>query len=131
MRFTVILIIVAICVGCEDINNADINTHFENACSSPDPMVDVEWIQELKNSLGTYDYIVQGRYLSDRVFYVKTICVNCLMLPPTPTLYDCSGTIIRKFNDSPKDQDDLKKLTMDMILYPERLCASPNGFVAC
>ena len=104
--------------GCEDANtNADINNHFENACSSQDPLVDVEWLQEIKSSLTVYESIVQGKYLSETVFYVITICPNCSMLPPTPTLYDCSGTIIKKFNDNGSDQDELKKLKVERVLY--------------
>lgn len=131
MRLAAILIIAAFGVGCDDPYNADINTLYENACSSPDPIVDVEWIQKLRDSLSTYDHIVQGNYLSETVFYVKTICPNCLMLPPTPTLYDCSGTIIKKFTDSGRDQDELKKVTMDKILYPERYCRENGVFVEC
>lgn len=119
MRLPAILMIGSFYVGCDGVdNNADIKTLFENACASPDPVVDVEWLQELKISLDHHEYIVQGKYLSEKVFYVKTICINCSMVPPTPTLYDCSGTIVRKFTNSAKDQDDLKKLTMDRILYP-------------
>lgn len=112
------IVISAVCVGCDTTDtNADINHLYNNACSSPDPVVDVEWVKELKSSLRQYESIVQGKYLSETVFYVLTICPNCSMLPPTPTLYDCSGTIIRKFNNSAQDQRDLKKLTVESVLY--------------
>jgi hypothetical protein len=120
MRFAAFLpiAIAALYIGCEDADsNADINTLFENACSSPDPLLDVEWLQEIKNSLEPYDAIVQGKYLSETVFYVIPICINCSMVPPTPTLYDCSGTIIKKFNENGSDQDDLIKLKMERILF--------------
>ena len=118
MKLAAILAIIALCVGCDEFNNnADNKTLFENACSSPDPIVDVEWIQELKSSLTMYEALLEGQYLSERVFYVRISCINCMSLPPTPTLYDCSGTIVRKFTLSDMDQEDLKKLKFERILY--------------
>ena len=119
MKLAAILVIIAFCVGCDDFdNNADNRSLFENACSSTDPLEDVEWLQELKGSLTMYDVIVEGQYLSERVFYVTKMCANCLFsyIPP-PTLYDCSGTVVRKFTDSGMDQDDLKMIKFERILY--------------
>ena len=120
MRFAAFLVIAAFYVGCDDDNNADVNTLFNNACSSPDPIEDVEWMREFKNSLhdcGCGLSIVQGQYLSETVFYLWRTCPTGVWVLGPPTLYDCSGTIIKKFNDTGKDLDDLKKLTLERIIY--------------
>jgi hypothetical protein len=89
-----------------------------NACVSEDPM-SVEWVQELKKSLTNCvceTSIIKGKYLDETVFYVAVTDPVCNSVF-APTLYDCSGTIIKKFIVNSKDYDNVNKIVAGEILY--------------
>ena len=114
MRFLILLIPTCMLLGCDDDNGV-----VGNACAAENPIEDVEWLQELKNSLTNCtceQSIIQGQYLSKTVFFVATTDPACSSVF-APTLYDCSGTIIKKFGTTEKDRDELNKLRFEEVLY--------------
>lgn len=105
---------IAILLFCCD-NDSDVAA---NACASQDPM-ELEWIQELKNSITNCTCetsIVRGKYLDETVFYVMITDPLCSAVF-APTLYDCSGTIVKKFSIYGKDHDDVNKIVFEEVLY--------------
>lgn len=114
MRLCFLLIPIGFLFACENDGSS-----VQDACVSRDPMEEVEWLIELKNSLTNCTCetsIIRGKYLDETVFYVAITDPACLSIF-APTLYDCSGKIVRKFNDTGKDQDDLQKLHLEEVLY--------------
>jgi hypothetical protein len=106
MRLALFLILAVLLFHCEDDSDAA-----GNACAAEDPM-SVEWLLELKSSIklncGSETSIIRGKYLNETVFFV-TITDARANYVFAPTLYDCSGTIVRKFSMNGKDQDDVAK----------------------
>jgi len=114
MRLALFLVASVLLFGCEEENAAR-----TNACALQDPM-DAEWLQELKNSLkyscGCETSIIQGKYLNETVFYTANTDPRCNSVF-APTLYDCSGTIIKKFTVIGTDNDDVNKIVREVVLY--------------
>jgi len=113
MKLTLFFIIAVLFFCCE--HDSDITA---NACTSQDPM-NVEWVQELKNSITNCSCetsIIRGKYLDKTVFYVMITDPACSSVF-APTLYDCSGTIIKKFSIYSKDHDDVNKIILQEVLY--------------
>jgi len=114
MRFLILFMTTCILIGCDDDSAVG-----PNACTAENPIGEVPWLQELKNSIThctCEQSIIQGRYLSETVFYVAVTDPACSSIF-APTLYDCSGTIIKKFGMTEKDREDLRRLRLEQVLY--------------
>ncbi|WPR76300.1 hypothetical protein [Algoriphagus sp. NG3] len=101
--FYPILFCLVLSFGCKD--NEDPAT----ACGVSDPMNDLPWLVEMKESLsqggmGDSFYILQAKYKGKRVFYKGSCCPQCSTML---VFYDCDGNGI---NDdiSYDDLDDQK-----------------------
>lgn len=113
MRRALLFIIAVILFRCDDDHDV-----VSNACTLEDPM-DAEWLQELKNSLTNCvceTSIIQGKYLDETVFYTMITDPVCSSVF-APTLYDCSGTIVKKFSVYDKDHGDVNKIVAEEVLY--------------
>ena len=114
MRFLILLLTTCIAFGCDDECGLAVD-----ACTAEDPIAEVEWLRELKNSLADctcQQSINQGEYLGETVFYVVITDPLCSSFF-APTLYSCSGTIIKKFGTTEEDQEELRKLSFEQELY--------------
>jgi hypothetical protein len=108
----VLLFVIIISFGCEDNN-------LSKQCSAGETEVD-ELIDEIKASLnncGCDISIIQGTYKGQTVFFTSITDPACNSID-TPTLYDCSGNVVRIFTASESDQKELtEKVSRDQVLY--------------
>ena len=110
-RFALILMIL-MAQGCEDNSPS-------RRCSAGETEVDA-LIDEIKASLtncGCDISIIQGTYKGQTVFFTAITDPACNSID-TPTLYDCSGNVVRIFTTSESDQKELaEKVSRDQVLY--------------
>ena len=109
------LMISVVLLSCDKDEN-DIDT--QNACNSDNPIEDISWIIEIKNSLTDCSCeisIIQGTYNGQTVFFTALTDPLCDGID-TPTLFDCNGNAIRTFTMDDY-QDFYNNVSRDKVLY--------------
>ena len=94
-------------------------TSTASACSANDPVSEVGWVSMLKNSITNCSCLVsviRGTYDGETVFFTAVTDPLCNVVA-TPILYDCDGNKVKTFTESPADQEDLKNLIYQSVLY--------------
>ncbi len=90
----------------------------QNACRSDNPIEEVTWLKEMKDSL-TNCYceisIIQGTYKNQTVFFVAMTDPLCDGID-IPTLLDCYGNVVRQFTQEDY-QEFYTDVTRDIVLY--------------
>ena len=90
------LLISTVLFSCSK-NSKEIQTL--NACESSNPLEEVPWLKEMKNSLtqcGCEMSLIQGTYKEQTVFYIVLTDPVCDGISE-PTLFDCKGKVVRTF----------------------------------
>jgi len=85
-------------------------------CQSKNPLEDLPWLKELKESLNKSDVeksIFQASYKKETVFYVMVTDPR-VRLAFGVTLLDCEGRVVREFKSG--ESDDFEKLVVDRIV---------------
>ena len=113
-KLGLILILGILFMGCT--KDATVDT--TNACTSANPIEEVGWLKDMKNSLtncSCESSIIQGIYNNQTVFFIRgtdPLCNSVNM----PTLYSCEGKVVRVFNETDyREFDD--KVTPVKVIY--------------
>ena len=112
-KIYMISIVLALIIGCEKDDSEN-----KNACNSDNPIEDISWLKELKNSLSDCVCeisLIQGTYDNRTVFFTALTDPLCDGID-MPTLFDCKGNVVRTFtmNDY---QEFYTDVTRDKVLY--------------
>ncbi|MCZ4695799.1 hypothetical protein DWB61_14015 [Ancylomarina euxinus] len=99
-------------------SSCDASKNVTSKCEVQNPLEDVAWLKELKESLKDSDVgktIYQASYKNETVFYVM-ITDPRVRLAFGVTLWDCEGKVIREFK-SGESEDYEKLVTNRIVLY--------------
>jgi hypothetical protein len=113
---SVLLITYVILSGCTD-EDHDLET--QNACNSDNPIENVTWIKNMKNSLTNCTLelsIIKGTYEGQTVFFTGITDGLFDGIYAPSVLYDCNGELVRTFTID-DFQDFYGNVTRDTVLY--------------
>jgi hypothetical protein len=91
----------------------------EVVCPTAETLDATPWLAELKSSITNCTCeisIIQATYKGKTVFYKGMTDALCNGID-IPTLYNCSGNVVKSFTDSAADQEDLKNISIVEVLY--------------
>ncbi len=101
-----------------------------NRCASKgqskNPLEDLTWLKELKESLKDSDVqktIYQASYKKETVFYLMVTDPR-VRLAFGVTLWDCEGKVIREFKSG--ESEDFEKLVIDRVVLYEYIPNKTN-----
>lgn len=87
-----------------------------SGCNVEDPIEELNWLKEMKNSLSCvcHESIAQGLYKGQTVFYLVIPSFYCDAAGIT--LWDCNGDIVKVFRYVDEDPD-IENIELVEIIY--------------